>query len=95
MPHATPPPPHTQTVEGSLACFVASAVGMAAFLAHFSALQLLSPALPLTPGRIAAGSVACSLAATLVESLPVAELDNLTVPAAAALTAALVFRQQP
>lgn len=41
--------------------------------------------------RVAAGCAAAALAATAVESIPIAEIDNVTVPIAAGLVARRFF----
>ena len=83
------PPPlllALQTLEGSVACFVAGALGTAAYLAYFSHAGMFAQ--PLAARDIAWGSAAAALAGALIESLPLLEVDNLTVPLAAGLTAA-------
>jgi dolichol kinase len=82
-----------QTWAGSLACFAGAwAAGLAALCyLRAAGAPLGASAAAATPGGLAAGAAAAALAAALVESLPLREVDNLTVPLAAGLAAAAAF----
>eukprot|EP00775_Hariotina_reticulata_P001450 gene1450-1792_t len=81
--------PHNRnkTWAGSLGCFFGSCVATYGYLKLFSGLGCLSVAPQLSAHIMLRTSVNVSLVAALVESLPLQEMDNLTVPAAAAALA--------
>lgn len=49
----------------------------------------------LSLAELSIGCAACAAAAAAVESLPMKEIDNITVPLTAALTSWLVFGSSP
>ena len=74
---------------GSLAMFVGGLIFAAAFVALFNALGLLQPRLSLPSALLSVVPIA--LAATIVEALPLGDLDNLTISAAAVVLGLLLF----
>ncbi len=79
-----------QTYIGSMACFAGGCAAALLITSVFNAVGAFSLA-PLPPEQLVTGCLLCSLAATLVESLPIPEVDNITVPVAAAWTARWAF----
>lgn len=78
-----------QSASGSAACFLGGSLAAMACLLYLQSWETLEPDLAFR--RIALGSLLTAAVAAAVESLPLAEVDNWTVPLAAALTARLYF----
>lgn len=86
--------PCLQSVAGSLACFLGGLAFSLPLLWHFRGAGLLQPPLgvpPLNDGRLLAGAMLCSAVGALVESVPLADLDNVAVPVAVAAASRLYF----
>jgi len=84
-----------KTLAGSLACFGGSWAASVGMVAYLRACGVGLGVGELSAWRLAAGCAQCALAATLVESLPVREIDNLTVPAVAALVSKIALVSHP
>ncbi len=77
---------HMQTWAGSAGCALASMVVSVALVSRFNTAGFFPQQLP--AGRLLKGCAACAVLSAVVESLPLPEVDNLTVPLAAGLLAA-------
>ncbi|HET7009375.1 MAG TPA: phosphatidate cytidylyltransferase [Anaerolineales bacterium] len=79
----------TKSWLGSAAMFLGGFVFALAFVAAFNALEVLEPALEMTS---ATGKIALiSLAAAIVESLPLSDVDNLTITGTAIALGGILF----
>ncbi|CAL8469593.1 g9134 [Coccomyxa elongata] len=78
-----------KSAAGSAACFLGGSLAAMACLLYLQSWETLQPDLAFQ--SIAPGSLLTAGVAAAVESLPLAEVDNWTVPLAAALTARLFF----
>ena len=85
-----------KTVGGSLACWAGGAATALPLLLHFRRRGMFAAAGAAAAGRLQgwpllAGVLLCAGVGAAVESAPLAEVDNFTVPAAVALAARLYF----
>lgn len=78
-----------QSFAGSTACFLGGALAAAACLQYLRSWGCLEQ--QLGGWAIVVGSLLTAAVGAAVESLPLAEVDNWTVPLAAALTARVYF----
>jgi phytol kinase len=85
------PLPHNpeKTFEGSASMFVGGLLASLAIVLIFQAAGVFVP--QIAAGHAARAIVVISLAATLVESLPLPDIDNLTVSLTAAALGVLLF----
>jgi dolichol kinase len=74
-----------QTLAGSAACFAGSWAASLGAIAYLRAFGVGLGIEHLGAAELARGCALCAAAAAAVESLPVKEVDNVTVPVVAAL----------
>lgn len=79
-----------QTYMGSLGCLCFGFMAAVCEMATLNSFQLFSGA-HLTPAAVIQGCLMSAVVAAAVESLPIPEIDNVTVPLAAAVTATWAF----
>lgn len=99
-PHASPPhrpaaplnpatSPQPQTWAGTIGCAIGAFVASVPEVLLFSSLGFFGT--PLTTATICFGCFVCAVLTAVVESLPLGETDNITIPLAVALVAPYVF----
>jgi dolichol kinase len=80
-----------QTWAGSFACLVGSWAASLGIIMYLRAFGLPLGVGHLSAAQLSSGCALCAAAAALVESLPVKEVDNITVPLTAAVAAGWAF----